>query len=240
MKNINFEIKQLQKLNFISENEIKKIKFYINYTKEKINELKKIDFVIEDEKDIILSSKNEINIVETQLNMKLLELRKKLNILKSQEEDFKKKIEFANKKINEGKDILNNVNNNKKYINPSEIIDEDKNEDFTKSISNFTNSLSLNNTKHYYLNSLDSNEKYSVKPKMHNRNLIFLDSFILNKENDNKSENIVKKINIDNHHLNMNIDLNLNLKKINENNLINEESNKNENQYFLNILESEK
>ena len=148
MKNINFEIKQLQKLNFISENEIKKIKFYINYTKEKINELKKIDFVIEDEKDIILSSKNEINIVETQLNMKLLELRKKLNILKSQEEDFKKKIEFANKKINEGKDILNNVNNNKKYINPSEIIDEDKNEDFTKSISNFTNSLSLNNTKH--------------------------------------------------------------------------------------------
>ena len=90
MKNINFEIKQLQKLNFISENEIKKIKFYINYTKEKINELKKIDFVIEDEKDIILSSKNEINIVETQLNMKLLELRKKLNILKSQEEDFKK------------------------------------------------------------------------------------------------------------------------------------------------------
>ena len=74
---------------------------------------------------------------------------------------------------------------------------------------------------------------------MHNRNLIFLDSFILNKENDNKSENIVKKINIDNHHLNMNIDLNLNLKKINENNLINEESNKNENQYFLNILESE-
>jgi hypothetical protein len=75
---------------------------------------------------------------------------------------------------------------------------------------------------------------------MHNRNLIFLDSFILNKENDNKSENIVKKINIDNHHLNMNIDLNLNLKKINENNLINEESNKNENQYFLNILESEK
>jgi hypothetical protein len=240
MKNINFEIKQLQKLNFISENEIKKIKFYINYTKEKINELKKIDFVIEDEKDIILSSKNEINIVETQLNMKLLELRKKLNILKSQEEDFKKKIEFANKKINEGKDILNNVNNNKKYINPSEIIDEDKNEDFTKSISNFTNSLSLNNTKHYYLNSLDSNEKYSVKSKMHTRNLIFLDSFILNKENDNKSENIVKKINIDNHHLNMNIDLNLNLKKINENNLINEESNKNENQYFLNILESEK
>ena len=218
MKNINFEIKQLQKLNFITENEIKKIKFYINYIKEKINELKKIDFVIEAEKDIILSSKNEINIVETQLNMKLLELRKKLNILKSQEEDFKKKIEFTNKKINEGKDILNNVNNNKKYINPSEIIDEDKNEDFTKSISNFTNSLSLNNTKHYYLNSLDSNEKYSGKSKMHNRNLIFLDSFIL--KDDNKSENIGKKIN--------------------ENNLINEESNKNENQYFLNILESEK
>jgi hypothetical protein len=99
MKNINFEIKQLQKLNFISENEIKKIKFYINYTKEKINELKKIDFVIEDEKDIILSSKNEINIVETQLNMKLLELRKKLNILKSQEEDFKKKLNLQIKKL---------------------------------------------------------------------------------------------------------------------------------------------
>ena len=63
----------MQNLNFITENEIKKIKYYINYTKEKINELKKIDFVIEDEKDIILSSKNEINIVETQLNMKLLE-----------------------------------------------------------------------------------------------------------------------------------------------------------------------
>jgi len=90
MKNINFEIKQLQKLNFIIENEIKKIKFYINYKKEKINELKKIDFVIEDEKDIILSSKNEINSVDTKLNMKLLKLRKKLNILKSQEEDFKK------------------------------------------------------------------------------------------------------------------------------------------------------
>ena len=89
MKNINFEIKQLQKLNFITENEIKKIKFYINYKKEKINELKKIDFVIEDEKDIILSSKNEINSVDTKLNMKLLKLRKKLNIL-SQEEDFKK------------------------------------------------------------------------------------------------------------------------------------------------------
>jgi len=66
-----------------------------------------------------------------------------------------------------------------------------------------------------------------------------LDSFILNREKDNKSENIVKKINIDNHHPNMNIDLNINLIKINENNLINKENNENENQYFLNILESE-
>lgn len=37
----------------------------------------------------------------------------------------------------------------------------------------------------------------------------------------------------------MNIDLNINLIKINENNLINKENNENENQYFLNILESE-
>ena len=66
-----------------------------------------------------------------------------------------------------------------------------------------------------------------------------MDSFILNREKDNKSENIVKKINIDNHHPNMNIDLNINLIKINENNLINKENNENENQYFLNILESE-
>ena len=158
MKNINFEIMQLQNLNFIIENEIKKINYFIKYSKEKINELKKIDFIFEEERDIILSSKNEINLVESQLNIKLLELRKILNILISQEVDIKKKIESSNKKIKEGKELINNGRNNKKYINSIDIIDEDKNEDFTKS-SNFTNSISLNNTKHYYFNSFESNGK---------------------------------------------------------------------------------
>ena len=228
----------MQNLNFITENEIKKIKYYINYTKEKINELKKIDFVIEDNKDIILSSKNEINSVETQLNMKLLELRRKFNSLKSQEEDIKKKIEFSNKKINEGKEILIHGKNNKKYINSSNIIDEDKNEDFTKSISNFTNSLSLNNTKHYDVNSFDLNEKYFIKSKMKTRNLIFLDNFILFRENENKSENIRNKNNINNNHVNMN-DLNFNVNKMNVNNIIKKEINENDNQFILKILENE-
>jgi len=245
MKNINFEIMQLQNLNFIIENEIKKINYFIKYSKEKINELKKIDFIFEEERDIILSSKNEINLVESQLNIKLLELRKILNILISQEVDIKKKIESSNKKIKEGKELINNGRNNKKYINSIDIIDEDKNEDFTKS-SNFTNSISLNNTKHYYFNSFESNGKIANKSKMNTRNLIVLDNFIFNRENENKSENIINNININNHepnnkdlNVNVNTDLNNSVNKNNENNIINKETNENDNQYFLNILESE-
>ena len=73
---------------------------------------------------------------------------------------------------------------------------------------------------------------------MKTRNLIFLDNFILFRENENKSENIRNKNNINNNHVNMN-DLNFNVNKMNVNNIIKKEINENDNQFILKILENE-
>ena len=159
IKNINFEISQLKNLNFTIENELLKIDYLIKYTKDKIHEYKKIDFIREEKRDIYLNSKNEIHQVEKQLNMKILNLRKKLEEMIIQEEQDLRDKEILNEKFNKYKEMYINGKYDNKYINISEIIEEDKNEDITKSFNNFTNSFITNNTKKEDLTSFNSNNK---------------------------------------------------------------------------------
>ena len=233
MKNITFEISQLKNLNFTIENEILKIDYFIKYTKEKIQEYKKMDFIREEKRDIHLNSKNEIYNIEQQLNMKILNLRKELEEMIFQEEQDKKEIEIIKEKLEKYKDIYSNGKYDKKYINESKIIEEDKNEDITKSLNNFTNSF-VTNTKKEDLMSFDSNERDFYK--INKGNLMILDNFILKKNNlenkeindDKNSDSNTKNLNV-NMNINLNINVNHNENKIIKNNYI--EDNKKKNNY---------
>ena len=204
INNINFEISQLKNLNFTIENELLKIDFLIKYTKDKIHEYKKIDFIREEKRDIYLNSKNEIYQVEKQLNMKLLNLKKQLEEMIIQEEQDLSHIEILNEKFNKYKEIYINGKYGNKYINVSEIIEEDKNEDITKSFNNFTNSFITNNTKKEDLTSFNSNDKDICKKNK--GNLMILDHFIMKRNFDEKkNDSNIKNVNL-------NINLNINVK----------------------------
>ena len=176
----------------------------IKYTKDKIHEYKKIDFIREEKRDIYLNSKNEIHQVEKQLNMKILNLRKKLEEMIIQEEQDLSHIEILNEKFNKYKEMYINGKYDNKYINISEIIEEDKNEDITKSFNNFTNSFITNNTKKEDLTSFNSNDKDICKKNK--GNLMILDHFIMKRNLDEKkSDSNIKNVNL-------NINLNINVK----------------------------
>ena len=205
----------------------------IKYTKDKIHEYKKIDFIREEKRDIYLNSKNEIHQVEKQLNMKILNLRKKLEEMIIQEEQDLRDIEILNEKFNKYKEIYINKKYDNKYINISEIIEEDKNEDINKSLNNFNNSF-VTNTKKEDLMSFDSNERDFYK--INKENLIIFDNFILKKNNlenkeindDKNNDSNTKNLNV-NMNINLNINLNHNENKIIKNNYI--EDNKKKNNY---------
>jgi hypothetical protein len=176
----------------------------IKYTKDKIHEYKKIDFIREEKRDIYLNSKNEIYQVEKQLNMKLLNLKKQLEEMIIQEEQDLSHIEILNEKFNKYKEICINGKYGNKYINVSEIIEEDKNEDITKSFNNFTNSFITNNTKKEDLTSFNSNDKDICKKNK--GNLMILDHFIMKRNFDEKkNDSNIKNVNL-------NINLNINVK----------------------------
>ncbi len=106
--NLEFEIEQLKNLNFISENEIKKIDSIIKRKRDKIKELKKIELIQEDKKDILLTSNKDINNIETELNIKLFELRQKLDELKFIEQQDQTELNFLTKSIKKYNDIFYN------------------------------------------------------------------------------------------------------------------------------------
>ena len=135
--NLEFEIEQLKNLNFISENEIKKIDSFIKRKRDKIKELKKIELIQEDKKDILLTSNKDINNIETELNIKLFELRQKLDELKFIEQQDQTELNFLSKSIKKYNDIFYNEKYDKKYIDTEQVIEE---EEHSKSC-NRTNSL---------------------------------------------------------------------------------------------------
>ena len=147
-KNLLFEISQLKDLNFQIEYEIIKIDSYIINIKQRMNQIKQFDYIREKEKDIFLTSKNEINQIEDEFKLKLLNMKNQYNILKEKEQNIKKDIQNIKEQINKLNEIFQSGKYDKKYIDTSQVIEEDKNEDNTKSITNFTNSfININNNK---------------------------------------------------------------------------------------------
>ena len=166
-------------------------------------QIKKLDYIREKERDIFITSKNEINEVENEYELKVYYLNKQYEILKEKEDHLKKNIENVREKINKLNFIFQSGKYDKKYINSSEVIEEDKNEENTKTITNYTNSfINITNNKQFDFSFNDSN----VKQK--NNNKIILDNINCNfqKDNVNSIDYNLKNIN-----LNMNINLNINL-----------------------------
>ena len=58
-----------------------------------MDEIKKFDYIREKERDIFLTSKNEINEVENEFKLKVLFFKKKYETLKENEEKLTKYIE---------------------------------------------------------------------------------------------------------------------------------------------------
>ena len=130
----------------MTENEIKKIESYIKRIKDKLLEYKKGEIIQEEKKDIYLTSNNDIFIIENELNMKIIELKEKLDELKLIENQNEEEKEFLLNKIKKYCNILTNGKFDKKYIDTEDIIEEDKYEDITKSFSNsFINKTQENN-----------------------------------------------------------------------------------------------
>ena len=166
-------------------------------------QIKKLDYIREKERDIFITSKNEINEVENEYELKVYYLNKQYEILKEKEDHLKKNIENVREQINKLNFIFQSGKYDKKYINSSEVIEEDKNEENTKTITNYTNSfINITNNKQFDFSFNDSN----VKQK--NNNKIILDNINCNfqKDNVNSIDYNLKNIN-----LNMNINLNINL-----------------------------
>ncbi len=166
-------------------------------------QIKKLDYIREKERDIFITSKNEINEVENEYELKVYYLNKQYEILKEKEDHLKKNIENVREQINKLNFIFQSGKYDKKYSNSSEVIEEDKNEENTKTITNYTNSfINITNNKQFDFSFNDSN----VKQK--NNNKIILDNINCNfqKDNVNSIDYNLKNIN-----LNMNINLNINL-----------------------------
>ena len=175
-----------------------------------MDEIKKFDYIREKERDIFLTSKNEINEVENEFKLKVLFFKKKYETLKENEEKLNKDIEDIKEKMNKLNSILQSEKYDKKYINTSQVIDEDKNEDNSKTITNFTNSfINVSNNKHFDYSFNDSNLKQknnSNKKILGNNNLNIL------KDDINSIDYNLKNINV-NMNINLNINLNNNIEK---------------------------
>ena len=113
-KNLLFEISQLKDLNFQIEYEIIKIDSYIINIKQRMNQIKQFDYIREKEKDIFLTSKNEINQIEDEFKLKLLNMKNQYNILKEKEQNIKKDIQNIKEQINKLNEIFQSGKYHKK------------------------------------------------------------------------------------------------------------------------------
>ena len=69
-------ITEIRDLKFRIENEIKRIVYFIKEAKYKISEFKQAEFTREEDRDIFISSKDEILKIEQELSVKLFLLKK--------------------------------------------------------------------------------------------------------------------------------------------------------------------
>ena len=183
-----FEINQIKDLNFQIKNEIDKINNINKKLTVNINYLKTIDLFQEEIKEIYIKNSNEILSAEIELKNELNTLRAKYNYLNTKIKEDEKEINVLNNKLEKVKNILLNENFYKKYIDSDNIINETSE---NKEISLFNRSNS---------NGFDS-KRNECK---------FLEESI-----DRKVKNIPLKsiINHENNFINMNIDINFDLKK---------------------------
>ena len=197
-------------LNFLTENEIKKIDSFLKRVKDKINELKKIELIQEDKKEINLNTNKDITRIQNELTIKLSELKEKFAHLKYIEEQDKNELDFLNKKLKKYNEIFKYGKYDKKYIDTEQIIEEDKYEEYSKSNCNATNSINRYNNKTQdeiisYENNEDSDKNNFFSYSLSNRR---------NQFNQN-----CKVINLKhNFNVNMNINVNLNLNNNNKDN----------------------
>ena len=195
-------------LNFLTENEIKKIDSFLKRVKDKINELKKIELIQEDKKEINLNTNKDITRIQNELTIKLSELKEKFSHLKYIEEQDKNELDFLNKKLKKYNEIFKYGKYDKKYIDTEQIIEEDKYEEYSKSNCNATNSINRYNNKTQdeiisYENNEDSDKNNFFSYSLSNRR---------NQFNQN-----CKVINLKhNFNVNMNINVNLNLNNNNK------------------------
>ena len=82
------------------------MEYFIKESKYKISEFKQADFKREEDKDIFISSKDEIHKIEEELSVKLVLLKKKLEDLTIKEIKDLKEFENLKIKINKFKNIF--------------------------------------------------------------------------------------------------------------------------------------
>ena len=216
------EITEIKDLNFRIENEIKRIEFFILESRCKLNELRQAFCIREENRDIFISSKSEIQTIEEELNVKLFILKKKLESLIEKEKKDNKDIETLNNRIKKFKDIFLFGKFDKKYIDTEAIIEEeDKTEDYSKSIINNNDSLiqradTFNNS--YSNKDNDKNlltfNRIKRRNKSHKHKKNEIDNFIQSYYRNNWNVNINLNINLNHqsHGFDENEDLNLFMK----------------------------
>ena len=116
--------------------------------KEDIYLLKKIDYFQEETKEMICKNKKEIAIAEKELKIKLINLKKKYNIIYDKNERKEEEINELNSQLERLKNILLNDKFDKKYID-TEMIIEEVSENKSNYSSFFINNSLRNDSKNF-------------------------------------------------------------------------------------------
>ena len=171
-----------------------------------MNEFKQAEFTREEDRDIFISSKDEIHRLEEELSVKLVLLKKKLEDLTIKEIKDSKEIENLRIKINKFKNIFIYGKYDKKYIDTEAVIEEDKNE-YSKSISikdikQIKKSDSLNNRNFDNEISPVSMNRNPKRNKTHLESYNYLEDF--HKNNNNKGLDFNINLNYKSHNFSEN------------------------------------
>lgn len=119
------ELEQLENLNFSIQNEIQKIDYLSNKTKDRIYFLKRIEFFQEETREYFITNNKDIIDIEKYLKNELIRL-------KQHDKELKEKIKMDNNelielqfKIDRYKTICQNQKFDKKYISTDDVIEEE-------------------------------------------------------------------------------------------------------------------
>ena len=181
------QFEQLENLNFSIQNEIKKIDYLSNKTKDRIYFLRTIEFFQEEKREFFISNNKGVQDVENFLKNEIIRLKKYDKELKEKikiDEDELKELKF---KVDRYQKICQSQKFDKKYISTTEVIEEE---------------LTQNNQISQTFNTKDNQEKckendeISNIPKGLRRRTKSANSFekiLENNEYMNKVDNIVLK-----------------------------------------------